>query len=97
MYAIRSYYAVYLGGQNLNMRMIRKGYNLSREELAEAVSLAARAGKALYIAVNSLAGREELNEAADYLEFLAGLGPSALIVQDPAVISLAQRHCPGIP
>lgn len=89
--------AVYLGGQNLNMRMIRKGYNLSREELAEAVSLAARAGKALYIAVNSLAGREELNEAADYLEFLAGLGPSALIVQDPAVISLAQRHCPGIP
>lgn len=46
--------AIYFGGQRMNMRMIRTGYNFTDEELKEAVLMANEKGKATYITVNNL-------------------------------------------
>jgi putative protease len=89
--------AVYCGGSQLNMRMIRKGYNLSREELREAVFLAREADKNIYITVNSLLDENELAEAEEYLIFLEEIGPDAIIIQDTAILSLINRLKLSIP
>ncbi len=89
--------AVYCGGQSLNMRMIRKGYNLSNEELKQAVELAREKGKRTYITVNSLLDPAELNQADEYLDLLQEISPDALIVQDPAVIAMAKEKGMSIP
>lgn len=89
--------AVYTGGQAFNMRMIRAGYNLSKEELAQAVEMAREQGKKLYITVNSLVSDAELPLAAEYLSFLGDIRPDALIIQDVSLLTLAKRHCPCVP
>ncbi|MNB75607.1 putative protease YhbU precursor [compost metagenome] len=88
--------AVYLGGPVLNMRMMRKGYNLSREELAEAIQITRSLDKKLYVTVNNLLSEQELEEARDYLGFLDEIRPDALIVQDMAVPALVREMGLGL-
>ncbi|OME93606.1 MULTISPECIES: peptidase U32 family protein [Paenibacillus] len=83
--------AVYFGGPSLNMRMMRKGYNLSYEEVREAVQLAHERGKRAYITVNNLMDEEDLEEAKRYFSFLNEVGPDAIIAQDLAVFPLIQE------
>ncbi|MGV2788640.1 U32 family peptidase, partial [Clostridium perfringens] len=75
----------------LNMRMMRKGYNLSYEEVREAVQLAHERGKRAYITVNNLMDEEDLEEAKRYFAFLNEVGPDAIIAQDLAVFPLIQE------
>ena len=82
--------AVYFGGPSLNMRMMRKGYNLSYEEVREAVNMAHDRGKRAYITVNNLLNEGDLDEAKRYLSFLNEVGPDAIIAQDLAVFPLIQ-------
>ncbi|MBY3622387.1 U32 family peptidase [Acinetobacter sp. CUI P1] len=83
--------AVYFGGPVLNMRMMRKGYNLSHEEIVEALDIAHRLDKKVYITVNNLFSEEDVEEAREYLRFLDGARPDALIVQDMAVLELIRE------
>jgi len=89
--------AVYCGGESLNMRMIRKGYNLNRRELEEAVALAREKDKKLYITVNSLLEQDELPEAREYLDFLQELQPHGIIIQDAALLEMAFRQGVTVP
>lgn len=83
--------AVYFGGPSLNMRMMRKGYNLSYDEVREAVQLAHDRGKRAYITVNNMLNEEDLEEAKRYFSFLNEVGPDAIIAQDLAVFPLIQE------
>jgi len=83
--------AVYFGGPVLNMRMMRKGYNLSHEEIAQALHIARGLGKKVYVTVNNLFSEEDVEEAREYLRFLEEVGPDALIVQDMAVLELIRE------
>jgi putative protease len=83
--------AVYIGGSMFNMRMIRKGYNFSREQIKEAVDIAHSMGKQVYVTVNNLISPEELKPLEDYLVYLAAIGTDAIIVQDFAVVSIIKR------
>ncbi|WP_379127955.1 peptidase U32 family protein [Paenibacillus sp. sgz500958] len=83
--------AVYFGGPVLNMRMMRKGYNLSHEEIAQAIHIAHGLGKKVYVTVNNLFSEEDVEEAREYLRFLDEVRPDALIVQDMAVIELIRE------
>ncbi|MEK4472092.1 U32 family peptidase [Paenibacillus sp. FSL R7-0048] len=83
--------AVYFGGPVLNMRMMRKGYNLTHEEIVEALDIAHRLDKKVYITVNNLFSEEDVEEAREYLRFLDGARPDALIVQDMAVLELIRE------
>jgi putative protease len=80
--------AVYLGGKKLNMRMHRKDYNLSNEEIEKAITIAHSLNKKVYITVNNLLSQEDLKDAAEYLRFLEKAGPDALIIQDFAILEL---------
>ncbi|MDH7480297.1 MAG: peptidase U32 family protein, partial [Syntrophomonadaceae bacterium] len=83
--------AVYLGGKRLNMRQWRSDLNFSDSQLKEALDFAHRQGVKVYITVNNLYFEDELDELADHLEFLESIGADALIVQDLAVVQLAQE------
>ncbi|MFD1177381.1 peptidase U32 family protein [Paenibacillus puldeungensis] len=83
--------AVYFGGPSLNMRLMRKGYNFSLEEITEAARIAHELGKKVYVTVNNLLNEDELDEAKEYLRFLDGTGVDALIVQDYAVLTLIKE------
>ena len=89
--------AVYCGGQILNMRLIRKGYNLKDEELKEAVYLANERGKKIYITVNTLLDSGELAQTKKYLDFLEEIKPHGLIIQDTALLDLVRQKGISIP
>lgn len=89
--------AVYFGGPSLNMRMIRKGYNFSYEEIEKAVCIAHELGKRVYVTVNNLLNQEDLEEARKYLQFLDGVQPDAIIVQDFAILALIREMNLSIP
>lgn len=83
--------AVYFGGSILNMRMIRKGYNFSNEEIESAIQIAHDLDKKVYITVNNLFSHGDLEKAVPYLEFLDSVKADALIIQDFALFQLAKR------
>ena len=83
--------AIYFGGQSLNMRMIRKGFNFSNEELKEAIDIAHAKGKKTYITVNNLISELEIDEARTFLTYLDEIKPDGLIVQDFAIIELIRE------
>jgi putative protease len=84
--------AIYFGGKSLNMRMIRKGFNFSNEEIHEAVTMAHGVDKKVYITVNNLLNDYEINEATEYLHFLQGIHVDGIIVQDLGVLQICKEH-----
>ena len=84
--------AIYVGGKSFNMRMMRKGYNLSNEELTEAVAMAHDAGKKIYVTVNNLLNDDEINEATEYLHFLHNIKVDAVIIQDLGILQICKEH-----
>jgi U32 family peptidase len=84
--------AIYLGGKSLNMRMIRKGYNLSDEEITEAVKMAHDADKKLYITVNNMLNEFEIDEAAEYLHFLERINADGIIIQDLGIVQICKEQ-----
>ncbi len=83
--------AVYFGGKNLNMRLHRKDYNFTDEELGQAVKMAQDLGKKAYITVNNLYNNEELGQLKEFLLLLNKIKPDALIVQDMSVPALIRE------
>lgn len=83
--------AIYFGGQQLNMRLIRKGFNFTDDELKAAIELAHSKGKLAYITVNNLVDFEEIEVAKVYLTYLESIKPDALIVQDFAILKLIKE------
>lgn len=80
--------AVYFGGKILNMRMHRKDYNFTNDEILKAISIARALNKKVYITVNNLFSQKDLAYAKEYLNFLAIANPNALIIQDLSIIEL---------
>lgn len=89
--------AVYFGGPGLNMRMMRKGYNFTREDIVEAVNIAHGLGKKAYVTVNNMLSETDVSEAGEYLGFLDRSGVDAIIVQDLAVPSLLREQGLALP
>ncbi len=83
--------AVYLGGKAFNMRLHRQDMNFDNEALARAVSYAHAHEVRLYITINNLISEEELSPLRDYLLYLNEIRPDAILVQDFAVIALAEE------
>ena len=83
--------AVYFGGKKLNMRLHRKDYNFSDAEITEAIHIAHGMGKKVYITVNNLHSKEDLNQLEEYLHFLSEAKPDAIIIQDFSIIEYAKK------
>ena len=87
--------AVYIGGEAFSLRA--KAINFTQEDMRQGVALAHEHGVKVYVTVNILAHNEDLEEADDYLAFLAQLQPDALLVADPGLFVRARRICPDVP
>ncbi len=89
--------AVYFGGKKYNMRMHRQDYNLTKEEIRIAVSMAHSLKKKVYITFNNMMSDLELDEAKDFLLFLQEVQPDALIIQDVGVFEIMKELRLDIP
>jgi len=82
--------AVYFGGSAFGLRA--NAINFSLEDIKEAVSFAHERGKRVYVTVNIVLHQKEVSSLCSYLQELDHLGVDAIIVSDPAVITLAREH-----
>ncbi|MCR5123038.1 MAG: U32 family peptidase, partial [Ruminococcus sp.] len=87
--------AVYLGLKRFSARA--GAMNFSEEELRETVGFCHERGVKVYAAVNTMIFDNELDELADTLRLLCETGVDALIVQDLAVVAMAEKCCPDLP
>nr|MDA3846101.1 U32 family peptidase [Vallitaleaceae bacterium] len=84
--------ALYFGGKRLNMRMIRKGFNFSNDEIQEAVTMAHQLNKKVYITVNNMINDYETAEATEYLHFLEDVNVDGIIIQDLGILQICKEE-----
>ena len=84
--------AIYFGGKSLNMRMIRKGYNFTNEDIKEAIALGHDADKKVYITLNNMLNDYEIDEAIETLHFYNDIHVDGLIVADPAILQICKDY-----
>lgn len=87
--------AVYLGLNAFSLRNLADNFSL--ETLPDTVSYAHERGVKVYVTVNSFIRDDDIPELEATLEGLKRSGADALIVNDPAVISLSRRIAPKLP
>lgn len=84
--------AVYLAGTHFGMRSAPANFN--DEELAHAVDMCHRQGKAVYVTCNILPRNNEIDQLPTYLRYLDDLRVDALIIADLGTMNLAKRYAP---
>lgn len=89
--------AVYIGGKAFNMRLHRQDMNFDDDALAKAIQYAHDHHVLLYITINNLICDEELPDLRAYLRYLDEIKPDAIIIQDLAILALAQEMRLSIP
>lgn len=87
--------AVYIGGEAFSLRA--KARNFSREDMRAGIAYAHAHGVQVHVAANVYAHEQDLEEAAEYFDFLREAGPDAVLVADPGMFSLVRERCPEIP
>ncbi|MBS3757114.1 MAG: U32 family peptidase [Desulfobacterales bacterium] len=82
--------AVYCGLKQFSARMAAENFTIP--ELARLSALAHERNTAIYVAINTLVKPDELDDAGRLLDQLNRyVSPDGLIIQDPAVLSLARQ------
>ena len=87
--------AVYLGLPAFSLRNLADNFSL--DTLPQTIEYAHERGVKVYVTVNSFIRDAELEELKSTLAALRDSGADALIVNDPAVISLSRRIAPEMP
>ena len=86
--------AVYLGGPFMQLRAASAGFN--EERLALASDTLHKAGKRLFVTVNSFAENSEIPKLDDYARFLKDIGADAVIVSDIGAIAEIKSAVPDL-
>ena len=87
--------AVYVGGPQLQLRAETAGFTM--EALAQGIELAHKAGKKLYVTVNSFMKDWETDALEAYGKALAELSVDGVIVSDLGAVSLLRHTVPELP
>lgn len=82
--------AVYVGGPSFNLRA--NAINFTLDELVEGLAFAHNLGKKVYVTINIALHNKEIIGLKEYLISLEKIGVDAIIVSDPAIISLARNN-----
>jgi len=86
--------AVYVGAPVLNARALARDFSFS--EIALMVDRAKKAGRKIYIAMNSLVKETEIPMAIESLTVFSQLRPHGLIIQDMGLFYLAKEYFPSL-
>lgn len=81
--------AVYLGGK---YSLRANASNFKIDEIKKGVDYAHNLGKKVYVTVNIAMHNKELDGIEEYLKELDKVNVDAIIVSDPAIISIAKKH-----
>ncbi|TYS87736.1 peptidase U32 family protein [Rossellomorea aquimaris] len=85
--------AFMIGEQRYGLRLAGE---YSREDVAEAIKVAHKHGKKVYVAMNALFHNEKISELEDYIAFLQEAGADAIVFGDPAVLMAAREVAPDM-
>lgn len=86
--------AVYLGLKSFNARM--RATNFAWNQFEAAVESLHRQNKKIYVTVNTVYEERETERLYRFLSYLNEIGPDGLIVQDYAVMRMAQEFFPNL-
>ena len=86
--------AVYLGLKDFNARL--RSANFTYAQFESALRSLHKMGKKVYVTVNTVFEQREADRMYQFLKYLAGQGPDALIVQDYGVIAMAKNEFPSL-
>lgn len=86
--------AAYIGGKEFSLRSFAE--NFTRDELAEAVTLAHSFGKKIYVTANIFAKNADMALLEDYFSFLQNAGVDAVILSDSGVFYAAKKAAPDL-
>ena len=84
--------AVYLGVPDFSLRARANNFDLN--SLAAGINYAHDKGALAYVTLNIFAHEEHLERLPEFLKKLRALGPDALIVADPGIITLVKKAWP---
>jgi len=87
--------AVYAGVPRFSLRARENDFDHTAVE--EAVSTCRKLNKKIYLTLNIFPHNRKLDSFQESLEWMAHLKPDAIIVSDPGIIYLSQKHCPSVP
>jgi U32 family peptidase len=86
--------AIYLGIPDFSLRVRINDFNL--KSLKEAVDIFHAQKKKVYVTVNIFAHNSHIDRLKKYLSELKKIGPDALIISDPGIMSLVKKQLPDI-
>ena len=86
--------AVYLSGHQFSLRSLAD--NFSNQALAEAVAYCHGRGVRVYVACNAFIRSTDEEALATFLEALGPVGPDAVIVADPGVLTMVRQQLPDV-
>ena len=89
--------AVYLGLPMASLRTPSKGPQFKPENLEEHIRYCQTRGVKAYVTLNIFAGNRDIDRMIPHLEQLDSIRPDALILSDPGVFRIAQKHAPNVP
>ena len=87
--------AVYLGGRLYGARAYAA--NFDNAGIEKAVAFAHEHGVKVYVTVNTLIRDADMQQAAEYLQFLSAADVDAVLVQDAGLAALAREIVPDLP
>ncbi|MGG3802825.1 peptidase U32 family protein [Metabacillus fastidiosus] len=85
--------AFIVGEQRYGLRLAGE---FSRDDIKQAVQIAHKVGKKVYVAMNAIFHNEKVDELADYLSFLNEVSVDAVVFGDPAVLMTAREVAPDM-
>lgn len=86
--------AVYLGLKSFNARL--RTSNFAWNQFEAAVESVHRQNKKIYVTVNTVSEERETERLYRFLSYLNEVGPDGLIVQDYAIMRMAQEFFPNL-
>ncbi len=87
--------AVYIGGEEFSMRTACDNFSL--DDMREGVAFAKARGKKVYVALNVIMRRWDMERLADYAKTLWEIGIDAVIVSDIGAVSVIRKAVPALP
>ncbi|MDR2068995.1 MAG: U32 family peptidase [Spirochaetaceae bacterium] len=85
---------VYLGLKSFNARM--RSANFAYSQFEGALRTLHRMGRKLYVTVNTVFEQREADRVYQLLNYLSGLGPDGIIVQDFGILRMARDNFPSL-
>jgi U32 family peptidase len=83
--------AFMIGEQRYGLRLAGE---FSRQDVEEAIKVAHKHGKKVYVAMNALFHNDKISELDDYITFLNDSSADAIVFGDPAVLMAAREVAP---